>query len=176
MCLYGNYTGGITVVFLKAKILERLISGYNRYFKVNLFSRQTQNLVQFHSGGEDYNPPNNAEGLGGSIGENPANGFIFAWRDSTERTASPGEKRLYSINSNNEVVSEIWLKNNGNITITVNGDCNIVANTANINATKTNLGIGGNKIARLGDEVTVTVPTHGSCTGTITSSGINTSI
>lgn len=58
----------------------------------------------------------------------------------------------------------IEIDSKGTINIKVNGD-------VNVDATKVNLGVGGAKIARLGDEVTV-----GSSTGTITSAGENTSI
>ena len=68
-------------MLLKAQILERFISGVNRFFKVNLFSRQTVQPVQFHSGGDDYNPPASCEGLCGIIGDNPANSVVFGWRD-----------------------------------------------------------------------------------------------
>jgi len=59
----------------------------------------------------------------------------------------------------------------GNIEINAPGELNIKATKVNIDAVETNLGVGGAKIARLGDEVTV-----GSDTGTITGSGDNTSI
>lgn len=173
----------------KTKILDRLISGATRFFKVTLFSRQVQNLAQFHSGGDDYNPPVNAEGLGGSIGDNPANSIIFAWRDAILRKSRPGEKRIYSVNVNepDKVAAEIYLRNDGIIEITgesdlniiVNGNCNLKAAKVNIDAAQTNLGTGGAKIARLGDEVEVEITSGssaGTYTGKITSSGVNTSI
>ncbi len=173
----------------KIKILERFITGVNRFFKVTLFSRQVHNLVQFHSGGDDYNPPVNAEGLGGTIGENPANSIAFAWRDQILRKSRPGEKRIYSANVNepDKVAAEIYLRNDGIIEITggsdlniiVNGNCNLKAAKVNIDAAQTNLGTGGAKIARLGDEVEVEITSGssaGTYTGKITSSGVNTSI
>ena len=173
----------------KIKILERYITGVNRFFKVTLFSRQVHNLVQFHSGGDDYNPPVNAEGLGGTIGENPANSIAFVWRDQILRKSRPGEKRIYSVNINepDKVAAEIYLRNDGIIEITggsdlnivVNGNCNLKAAKVNIDAAQTNLGTGGAKIARLGDEVEVEITSGssaGTYTGKITSSGVNTSI
>lgn len=59
------------------------------------------------------------------------------------------------------------------ITITSSAAVNINASSVNIDAPITNLGVGGQRIARLGDEVTVN-PITG--TGTITSAGVNTSI
>lgn len=59
----------------------------------------------------------------------------------------------------------------GKINVTTTGDIDFKCDNFNIDATQVNLGEGGNKIARLGDEVTV-----GTDTGTITSSGNNTSI
>ena len=173
----------------KIKILDRLINGVQRFFKVCLYARQVLNLAQFHSGGDDYNPPQDAEGLGGNIGNNPANSIVFAWRDSISRKSNPGEKRIYSVKSTapNEVAAEIYLKNDGDIeitgakdlNITVVGNCNLKAATVNVDATQTNLGTGGANIARLGDEVTVEITSGssaGTYTGTITSAGNNTSI
>jgi len=87
--------------------------------------------------------------------------------------------------------SVIHFKNNGdlNIDTVVNGtgDVNINTTTANVTASDsvnidaplTNIGVDGNKIARLGDAVEVTVTSGssaGTYSGTITSSGVNTSI
>lgn len=173
----------------KIKILDRLINGAQRFFKSTLLSRQVQNLAQFHSGGDDYNPPINAEGLGDNIGNNPANGVVFAWRDVILRKSAPGEKRIYSVDINepDKVAAEVYLKNDGIIEITgnkdlniiINGNCNLKAVKVNVDATETNLGIGGAKIARLGDEVEVEVTSGssaGTYTGKITSAGVNTSI
>lgn len=113
-------------MFLKAKILEVFTSLQNRSFKINLFSRQTGNAVQFHSGGDDYSPAADAEGLSECIGANQANGCIFAWRDSIVRKSQPGEKRIYSVKSEDcSVASEIHLKNDGNIEINSTKDTNI---------------------------------------------------
>lgn len=181
----------------KIKILDRLINGANRFFKSTLLSRQVQNLVQFHSGGDDYNPPDYVEGLGDSIGNNPANSIVFAWRDLISRKSQPGEKRIYSVSMEepDKVAAEIYLKNDGiieisgnsdlkvvilgNVDLITTGDANISAANVNVSAGVTNLGEGGAKIARLGDEVEVEI-TSGSSAGTykgkITSSGVNTSI
>lgn len=181
----------------KTKILERLINGVHRFFKVTLFSRQVQNLAQFHSGGDDYNPPELAEGLSGNIGENPADSIIFAWRDAISRKSKPGEKRIYSVDINdpNKATTEVYLRNDGiieinadkDLNIVVVGNCNLQATSVNVTASAsvnidspvTNVGVGGKGIARLDDEVEVYV-TGGSSTGTwkgkIISSGVNTSI
>jgi hypothetical protein len=176
-------------MFQKIKILEIFKSLNLRSFKTKLLSMQVSKLVQFHSGGDDYCPLLECEGLGGSIGNTPANGFVFAWRDDVERKSNPGEKRIYAIKKDVAtgliaVQNEIYLKNDGTIEVTggkdlkivVNGNADIKAQKVNIDATQTSIGVGGKKIARLGDEVTVTVPTHGDCKGTITSAGVNTSI
>lgn len=101
---------------LKVNILERLIAGTIRYFKVNFRKNETKNIVQFTSGGEDYCPALNVEGLADYIGNNPAHGVIFAYRDNLEKKTKQGEKRIYSVEPDGETVSsEIWLKNNGEI-------------------------------------------------------------
>lgn len=128
-------------MLLKAKITEIFTQIKQRYFKVNLMSNQTSNLVQFHSGGEDYCPLINVEGLASSIGDNPAKGVIFAWRDDVTRKSLPGEKRFYSVKIDEETgetleVTEIYLKNDGSVDITGTTTVNINATTdVNINAT-----------------------------------------
>lgn len=66
---------------------------------------------------------------------------------------------------NIEIISEDELN------ITVSNDVNLKCTNCKIDATKVDLGVGGAKIARLGDQVTV-----GPATGTITTAGNNTSI
>lgn len=203
-------------MFAKIKLSEIFHNLQLRFFNTTSMSRRASKLVQFHSGGDDYCPTKECEGLGENIGGNPADGFILAWRDDVFRKSKEGEKRIYSILFDKEtgkavrdeetgemvVASEIHLKNDGQIiinnrhdlNITVVGNCNLkAANTkietqkADITATDsvniisplTNLGNGGNKIARLGDEIEVKI-TSGSSAGTykgkITSAGTNTSI
>ena len=70
----------------------------------------------------------------------------------------------------------------GACNITVDGACNLNADSVNIDASVTNLGVGGSPIARLRDSVSVSVigVTPGGATipasGTITSGGTNKSI
>ena len=67
---------------------------------------------------------------------------------------------------------EIRLKSDGSVTMTSILSVGTVAPI-------TNLGVGGNFIARLGDQVQITIPTGssaGTYTGTITTAGVNTSI
>lgn len=181
--------------------VSQIFKNFNlRYFQSSILSRQISKLVQFHSGGDDFCPLKDMEGLGGAIGNNPANGFVFAWRDDVERKCGEGEKRLYAIKKNSDTgevlaCNEIYLKNDGTIELNSGKDLKIVVHevvtvecqTANIKATSkvnidspvTNLGVGGQPIARLGDEVKVKVTSGSSAgewTGTITSSGVNTSI
>jgi hypothetical protein len=218
-------------MFLKTKISEIFHNLQLRFFNTTTMSGRASKLVQFHSGGDDYCPTKECEGLSDCVGNNPADGIVVAWRDDVKRTAAPGEKRFYSLLLDEDtgepkrdtttgemlVAAEIHLKNDGNIVIknasngsseelpvlniTVVGDCNLEAENitaecenatldcdkATITATTsvdvlspvTNLGEGGEKIARLGDEVTITIPSGssaGTYTGTITSSGTNTSI
>lgn len=107
-------------MLMKLKILETFKNSdlFNRFFKVKIFSKQNTNVVQFNSGGDDYNPPPKCEGLGGTMGNNPNNGFVCAWRDEVERVAAPGEKRIYAVNpANNVVVAQLHLKNDGKIVL-----------------------------------------------------------
>jgi len=66
----------------------------------------------------------------------------------------------------------------GDVNITAGGDVDVTATNVNIDASATNLGVGGQPIARVGDSVEVTGVSSGSSTrtGTITSGGVNTSI
>ncbi len=181
-------------MFLKTKLSEIIHKIQLRYFNATSMSGRATRLVQFHSGGDDYCPSLECEGLSENIGDNPADGFILAWRDDVKRVCKEGEKRIYSLLYDKEtlkakrdestgemtVAAEIHLKNDGeivinnsfNLNITVIGVCNIkAANTnvesesVNIKSPVTNIGEGGQNIARLGDEVTVEI-TSGSSAGT----------
>ncbi len=188
-------------MFQKLKILEIFQELNLRFFKIASFTNRLGKFVQFHSGGDDYCPLKECEGLGGQIGNTPSNGVVLAWRDSILRKSLPGEKRIYSIlvdeetqepilddNQNMTVAAEICLKNDGSIiinnaakdlNITVIGNVNLKAEKVNIDSTITNLGVEGKNIARLGDEITVEVTggsSAGTYKGTITSAGVNTSI
>lgn len=73
----------------------------------------------------------------------------------------------------------ISLANSGTFTLTSSGNVNVSAPTVNLSATTTNLGVGGQPIARVGDSVQVEVTSgssSGTWVGTITSGGNNTSI
>lgn len=72
----------------------------------------------------------------------------------------------------NIVASEkVVVDSTGDVDITTSGDANVTATNVSIDATQTNLGVGGTPIARVGDAVLVAgVP------GVITSGGANTSI
>ena len=141
-------------MFLKAKILEIFTQLKQRSFKINSMMNQTRNVVQFHGGGDDYCPLKTVEGLGGNIGNNPANGFLIAWRDDIERKSLPGEKRIYSATIDEETgkevqVAEVYLKNDGTIEISgganvvISTNANLIVNstgTTTINAASVNLG------------------------------------
>lgn len=67
----------------------------------------------------------------------------------------------------------------GDANVTSTGDTNVTAANVNVDASVTNLGVGGLPIARAGDPVSVTITSGSSAgvaTGTITSGGDNTSI
>lgn len=196
-------------MYLKIKIAEIFHKLQTRYFNTTSMSGRASKLVQFHSGGDDYCPMKECEGLGECIGGNPADGIVTAWRDDVVRKSAPGEKRLYSILLDEEtgnakrneetgemvVACEVHLKNdgtieinnsgelkivvNGNVSLITQGDVDVSAANVNVAARTTNLGVGGQQIARLGDEITVDITSGssaGTYKGTITSAGINTSI
>lgn len=85
-------------------------------------------------------------------------------------------------NTNVTVGGDANLTIDGAANVVINGDCNLTASTVNVDASQTNLGTGGQQIARLGDQVTVQVigvqPGGATieATGTITEGGTNTSI
>lgn len=129
-------------MFIKAQIIKSYVKSKTRFFLSKLFFRQNINLIQYHSGGDDYNPMEGTEGICSSISNNPTNSFIFAWKDSSERKSLPGEKRIYSLkkdNSSDEVIiaAEIHLKNDGSININANQDLEINTNNCvKLNAKK----------------------------------------
>ena len=84
-------------MFSKIKILEIFNNIQLRFFNTTSMSGRASKLVQFHSGGDDYCPLKECEGLSENIGGNPADGFVLAWRDDVRRVSKDGEKRLYSV-------------------------------------------------------------------------------
>lgn len=147
-------------MFLKTKISEIFHNLQLRFFNTTTMTNRASKLVQFHSGGDDYCPSKECEGLSDCIGNNPADGVVFAWRDDVKRISGEGEKRIYSLlyengvpkrnSSTGEMVvaAEIHLKQSGEIVIknasienpdtkpplniTIVGNCNLKAD--NINA------------------------------------------
>ena len=126
-------------MFLKTKISEIFHNLQLRFFNTTTMSNRASKLVQFHSGGDDYCPVKECEGLSDCIGNNPADGVVFAWRDDVTRKSAEGEKRIYSIlvdsetkapilddSGNMTVAAEIHLKNDGDIVISNGKDLNIV--------------------------------------------------
>lgn len=104
------------------RILDKTILGFIRKFKTTLYGSDALYLEQFHSGGDDYNPPKNIKALSSFLGNNPRDGVIFLFRDDTERKSASGEKRIYSTDEDGGVVkAEIHLKNNGDIVIIPSG-------------------------------------------------------
>ena len=71
---------------------------------------------------------------------------------------------------------EIEINASGDVKINVTGDIDMtVSGNVDVDATQVNLGVGGNQIARLGDQITVNVGGT-DYIGAITSAGTNTSI
>lgn len=109
-------------MFKKAKIISGFLKNFSRFFKVSFMQNQASSALQYHSGGDDYNPPNNIETLGGHIANNPAHSIVFAYKDNVEKISFPGEKRIYSTDeSGQNIMAEIHLKNNGDIILIPKG-------------------------------------------------------
>lgn len=110
-----------------AKIIDITITAFIRKFKVKLYGANNAYMEQFHSGGDDYNPPLNVKSLSASIGNNPRDGVVFLFQDMTERKSGSGEKRIYATDIDGKnVTAEIHIKNNGDIVIYSSG--NIITN------------------------------------------------
>lgn len=144
-------------MFLKAKITKIFKEAKKRCFQINLMARQTSKIIQYDSGGDDYSPLLEVEGLVNFIGNNPRNGFVTGWRDFTERKSEPGEKRIYSITKNPDTgeiiqVAEVHLKNDGSIDINGTADINLNSN-ANVN-----INVNGNAILKASGNTTINSP------------------
>jgi len=88
-------------------------------------------------------------------------------------------RTIYRQNGDMEIVTESNEEGEGgDLNLTVANDVNLKAKNVNIDAATTNLGVGGQPIARVGDTVQVAGVQAGGATvnGTITSGGGNTSI
>lgn len=127
-------------MFFKCKILAQLVKDKIRYFQSKVLPSEIHNFNQYTSGGDDYCPLKNAEALGGMINNNPAHGFIFGWKDATDKIAAPGEKRIYSVDAEGKVVAALHLKNDGTINAAGSKLMINVSGAATINATSINLG------------------------------------
>ena len=99
-------------------LVDKSIVGFVRKFKILLYGKFPNNMEQYHSGGDDYNPPANIKALSGQIGNNPRDGVVYLYQDQTDRKSAPGEKRIYSTDAEGKnITAEIHLKNNGDIVI-----------------------------------------------------------
>lgn len=81
-----------------------------------------------------------------------------------------------SLRNNN---GNIDINTESNVNITAGGNAEVTATNVNVHASETNLGDGGQQIARVGDSVEVSITSgssSGTWSGTITSGGTNTSI
>ena len=158
---------------LKCNIFKTVVNGAMRIFQGCCYSGSTQDFEQFHSGGEDYNPPKLVKVLADFLSSNKKNGVICLYQDSIERKCVPGEKRIYSTDAEGAaLVAEIYLMQNGKLQITAASDIDITTSAnVNVNGGSVNLGNGGASIARVGDKVMVEGKE-----GVITSGGKNTSV
>ena len=137
--------------------------------------------------GVHANVPADSLALMFAVEGNPENRAAIAWTPKDRPTLKDGEVAFYHPPTDAFI---IW-KQNGDLDIETGnggtGNVNINCKQANVTASEsvnvdspiTNLGVGGPAIARLGDAVEVTVTggsSAGTYSGTITGSGVNTSI
>lgn len=112
---------------LRTTILKKLVLNCQRIFNVECYKGATKNFMQYHSGGEDYNPPLNVRVLSDFIGNDDKNGVVCLYQDNIERVSKEGEKRFYSTNTDgSEKVAEIYLRNDGKLVIEAKGDVEII--------------------------------------------------
>jgi len=126
---------------------------------------------------------------------NPENRAAIAWTPKQRPKLAEGEAAFYHPptgafiiwKANGDLDIEVGEGGEGTVNVTckdanvtASNDVNVTAATSvNIDSPVTNLGVGGEPIARVGDEVEVEVTSGssaGTYTGTITSGGDNTSI
>lgn len=102
-----------------------------------------------------------------------------AWFNPLTKTRTIYDKDGNIVTVTEGDVGNVIFTIKGKVSIVVNGDVDLKAANVNIDATTTNLGVGGAAIARVGDPVQVTIvggSSAGTADGTITSGGDNTSI
>lgn len=124
-----------------AKILDKTIFGFIRKFKTTPYGSDAVYQEQYHSGGSDYNPPEQVKALSSCLGNNPRDSVIFLFQDNIERKSQPGELRFYSTDAGGvKAAAEIHLKNNGDIVIIPSGKIitsGTIEHTGDLNVTGT---------------------------------------
>jgi len=130
----------------RTKILSIIIKYYAqgmRIIKASRFFGDNHNMQQFHSGGEDYNPPANAIPLCVPINENPGEMAIIAYVDKIVRTSSQGEKIIYSTNIAGSLVTAfVKFDNTGNVIFEATGNFNHVSLLYNLITTDLQISTG----------------------------------
>lgn len=122
-----------------------------------------------------------------AIQDHAANRAAIAWDAKKRPKLAEGEVALYHPPTDAFIIwrqsgdLDIETGEGGGANININcKQANVTASeSVNVDSPVTNLGVGGEKIARLGDEVEVEITSgssSGTWTGTITSAGVNTSI
>jgi phage gp45-like len=128
---------------IKFKILDTFIRNTFRVFKGETYKDIAHQARQYHSGGEDYNPPDNIDCIASTLNNNDAETIVFLYHDNTIRVSGKGEKRIYSTDpENKQIKASIYLKNNGDIEIISTGNTTI--NATNATMTADNITLNGN--------------------------------
>lgn len=118
-----------------------------------------------------YNPKVRPTLLEGEVSfYHPPTGSFITWKESGDLDILVGEEGGGNVTI---TCTDANVTASGDVNVTASGDVDVTATNVNIDATTTNLGVGGAAIARVGDPVSVDSGTHA---GTITAGGLNTSI
>lgn len=170
---------GIRNLIKRALITLKVVDSGNYQKGQVSYNEKVKNVHILHDYGFSSSCPIGSLGVLFNVGSQEENitGIFDAPPASRIKNLKTGECIVY----NSVTGTYIKQDSDGNFEIETNGGNVTINNATNviIDADKTDLGIGGNKIARLGDTVEVIVTggsSAGTYSGTITSGGTNTSI
>lgn len=107
-------------------ILARVLSYVSRDVKVDRGGGSNLTAQHFSSPQDDAAPlPNDYVMLSDPRGAGRQGAIGYYSEGDDKQKANPGEKRIYSRSEDGNVVSEIWLKNDGSISMSSTADIEI---------------------------------------------------